>query len=404
MSQVPAKAPLDIFVVAGEASGDALGGKLMAALKRLLGGRVSFRGVGGPAMTAEGLASLYPMEDVTAMGITPILVKLPLILRRLRETAGAVLAAPPDLLILIDSPDLTHRIARRVRKVLPDLPIVKYVSPSVWAWRPGRAPAMRRYVDHLLALLPFEPEVHRRLGGPPCTYVGHPLLERLAEFWPSPEDLKRRKSEPPLVLVLPGSRGLEIRRLGAIFGEAIGRLAVARGAFELVLPTLPSHAERVAAAVESWPVKPKIVATEAEKFAAFRRARAALAASGTVTLELALAGVPQVVAYRARLIEEIIYRPMISVPSIVLPNLVLGDNVIPEFIQRECTGEKLAAALEPLLDEGPQRDRQLAGCARLSAVLETGGEAPSERAARAAIETYEGKTGRRVTLDPSSRP
>jgi lipid-A-disaccharide synthase len=330
------------------------------------------------------------------MGPLSILARLPRLVRRVRETAAAAVAAEPHAVVIIDSPEFTHPIAKRIRRKRPDIPIVDYVSPSVWAWRPGRARAMRRYVDHLLALLPFEPEVHRRLGGPPCTYVGHPLLERIGELRPSTQDRKRRASEPPLVLVLPGSRRLEIKRLGRIFGETIGHVAAARGEIELVLPTLPALAERVAEAVQGWPVRPAIVTGEAEKFAAMRRARAALAASGTVTLELALSGVPQAVAYRVRLVEEMVYRPMISVPSIVLPNLVLGENAVPEFIQRDCTAEKLSAALLPLLDDGPARKRQLDACARLDDLFATGGEAPSDRAARAVIEAYEGKTGRRV--------
>jgi lipid-A-disaccharide synthase len=212
---------------------------------------------------------------------------------------------------------------------------------------------------------------------------------------PSPEELAARGKEPPLVLVLPGSRRLEISRLGSIFADAIDRIAAAYGRIDFVLPTLPAFAFEITAAVASWPVQPRIVTGEAEKYAAFRRARAALAASGTVTLELALAQVPMVAAYKVPLFEEAIARAVILVKSVIMPNLVLGENVVPEFLQRDCTAEKLAAALLPLLGEGPERKRQLDAFARLDRLFATG-EPPSAYAARIAIETYEKKTGRRA--------
>jgi lipid-A-disaccharide synthase len=386
--------PLDIFLVAGEASGDQLGGPLIEALRKQLNGRVKFGGVGGSAMHAAGLASLYPMEDLTAMGLNAVIAKLPLIFRRLRQTRAAIVEAPPDLLVLIDSPDFNQRLAKRVRRSLPGLPIVKYVSPTVWAWRPGRAKAIRPLYDHVLALFPFEPEVHQRLGGPPCTYIGHPLLQRLGELRPSSEEAERRNAEPPLVLVLPGSRHSEIRRLGAVFGETLGRIARARSGIEYVLPTLPHLAAEIERAIAGWPVRPRVVTTEREKFAAFRSARAALAASGTVTLELALAQVPTVAGYRVSMIEAPILRRAIRSPSTILPNLILHENVVPEFHQEACTAEKLAAALVPLLDESPARRRQLDGFARIDGIMSIGGDSPSERAAGAAIDTFEKKTGR----------
>jgi lipid-A-disaccharide synthase len=386
--------PLDVFLVAGEASGDALGGPLMAALRARLAGNVRFRGVGGAAMEAQGLASLFPMADLTAMGLNGVIAKLPTILRRLREVVGTVVAAPPDLLILIDSPDFNLRAAKRVRRRLPNLTIIDYVSPTVWVWRPGRARAMRRNIDHVLALLPFEPGVHERLGGPPCSYVGHPLLERLAELRPSPGEQAGRESGSPLVLVLPGSRHSEIRRLLPVFGETLARLAELRGTIDFVLPTLPVFAAEIAAEIENWPVKPRIVTEDAEKYAAFRRARAALAASGTVTLELALSGVPTVAAYRVSAIEAPILRRVIRIPSTILPNLILEENIVPEFHQEKCTADNLVAALEPLLENGPARKRQLEGFARLDLAMAVGGEKPSERAARIVLESLKAKGGR----------
>lgn len=386
----PGARPLDVFVVAGEASGDVLAAGLMRALahERVA---VSFRGVGGERMAEAGLASLYPMPDIMAIGLAPILAKLPTILRRLRETVDAITAAPPDVLILIDVPDFNQRVARRVRRRLPYLPIVTYVSPTVWVWRPGRAKAMRPSVDMILALLPFEPEVHRELGGPPCVYVGHPLLAHLDELRPSLEEARARAAVP-LVLALPGSRRQEIRRLGAIFGDALGRVAKQHPDLEIVLPTVPHLIDEVAGATIGWPVQPRIVTAEADKHAAFRRARAALAASGTVTLELALAGVPHVAAYRIPLIEGLLLRaivrfhPAVKVRSVILANLVLGEAVVPEYLQSECTAANLAYDLSVMLGDSSARRRQELAFKRLDSILGTSGPTPSERAARAVLE------------------
>ena len=217
--------PLRVALVAGEHSGDQLGAKLMRALSEARAGEIAFLGVGGEAMEAEGLRSLFPISDIAVMGILPVLARLPKLIARIRQTAEAIIAAPPDALVIVDSPDFTHRVARRVRAALPKLPIVDYVSPSVWAWRPGRAKAMRTYVDCVLALLPFEPEAYRRLNGPRCVYVGHPLIERLAVLRPNPDEERRRAAAPPLIVVLPGSRRSEVRRLMADFGGALDACA-----------------------------------------------------------------------------------------------------------------------------------------------------------------------------------
>jgi len=378
---------LAVVLVAGEESGDQLGAPLMRALKARTGGRVRFAGVGGREMAAEGLASPFPIDELAIIGFAAIPQRLPLILRRIRDTAALVVATRPDALIIIDSPDFTHRVARRVRAMAPSIPIIDYVSPSVWAWRPGRARAMRGYVDHVLALLPFEPRAHQRLGGPPCTYVGHPLLEQLAQLRPNVEEAERRRAEPPVVLVLPGSRGGEIRRLSAIFGQTLAILAAGRAPPDIVLPTLPHLRERITAATASWPLRPRIVVDPREKQAAFRVARAALAKSGTVTLELALAGVPMVTAYKVTRIEEIVARLTFLVNTTILPNLILEENVVPEFLQRDCTPQNLGNALVPLLTEGPQRRRQIDAFERLDAIMgidatKAGGEqSPSHRAA-----------------------
>ena len=373
----------DIFLVAGEKSGDELGYKLMRALRDASGGQVRLRGVGGEAMEREGLRSLFPQADIAVMGFLPVIARLPTLLRRIRETAEAVIADPPDVLVIIDSPDFTHRVAQRVRARLPHLPIVDYVSPTVWAWRPGRARKMRGYVDHLLALLPFEPRVHARLGGPVTTYVGHPLIERLEDFRPSAEESGLRAASPPTVLLLPGSRRSEIARLLDLFGQTAAGIEALAGPVDFVLPAVTHLEGAIREGVAKWARPPRVVLGEAEKLKAFRRARAALAASGTVSLELALAGVPMVVAYRVGKIEEMIVRALATAPSVVLPNLILGENVVPEFLQEAASPQALAQALCALLPEGAAREAQVSALGKLDRLMRLeDGDTPSARAAR----------------------
>ncbi|MGA0593471.1 lipid-A-disaccharide synthase [Enterovirga sp. CN4-39] len=371
-----------VFLIAGEESGDQLGAGLMRALKQRLDG-VAFAGVGGRAMEGEGLQSLFPLSEVAVMGITAVLARLPAIYRRGLQVVDAVVEASPDVLVVIDSPEFTHAVARRVRRRLPNLPIVNYVSPSVWAWRPGRAPRMRAYIDHVLALKPFEPAAHLRLGGPPCTYVGHPLVEQLAKLRPAEGERAPLAAEPLTLLVLPGSRRSEISRLMEPFGQALE--IVARSTprrLEVILPAVPHLRDEIRARAAGWAVQPILVEGDEAKRAAFRRANAALAASGTVTLELALSGVPMVVAYKVSKVEEQL-KHLIKVPSIVLANLILGENVVPERVQWDCTPEKLAAALLPLLSDTAERRAQVDAFGRLDTIMEANAvETPSERAAK----------------------
>jgi lipid-A-disaccharide synthase len=385
----PAERPFTAFLIAGEESGDQLGHGLMQALVDRLDGNVRFLGVGGERMARLGLRSIFPMEEVSFHGITDIIANLGTILSRMRSTARAVVAAHPDVLVIIDLPGFNLGVARRVRKWRPSIAIIEYVSPTVWVWRPGRARRIARFVDHILAILPFEPEVHRRLRGPACSYVGHPLTERLHLFRPRPgERPPLDAGVRPTVLVLPGSRRSEIGRLTAPFGEALALLADRRGPIEIVLPAVPRFAEEIRARVADWKVTPQIVVGEADKFAAFRRAHAALAASGTVTLELALAGVPTVVAYRVDILAKLFKRLVLSrVRSIVLPNLILDDNAIPEFIDDDGSPEHLAAALAPLLRQSPERAGQLTAFDRLDGLMSHGADTPSARSADIVIRT-----------------
>jgi lipid-A-disaccharide synthase len=376
-----------IFLIATEESGDRLGANLMKVLRQRLGGTVLFEGVGGRSMAREGLTSLFPIEELSIVGLAAVAKQLPKILRLIRQTADAVTEASPDILVIIDSPDFTHRVARRVRARDAAIPIVDYVSPSVWAWRPGRARAMRRYVDHVLALLPFEPEAYRTLHGPPCSYVGHPLIEQIGALRPDAAEQTRREQAPPVLLVLPGSRRSEIRHHMAVFGETLGRLQAQAVPFELILPTMPHLREVIREGLKGWPVQPQVVVGEQEKRAAFRIAQAAFAKSGTVTLELAVAGVPMVAAYRAGTVEAWIVRRAIRTSSVILANLVIGENVVPEFIQQDCTVEKLAPALREILADSPLRRRQLEAFARLDAIMSTGDQPPSVRAADIVLAT-----------------
>jgi lipid-A-disaccharide synthase len=370
-----------IFLIATEESGDRLGAQLMKVLRQRLGGAVRFEGVGGQAMAREGLTSLFPMEELSIIGLTAVVRQLRKVLRLIARTVEAILHAKPDILVIIDSPDFNHRVAKRVRARNPVIPIVDYVSPSVWAWRPGRARAMRAYIDHVLALLPFEPEEYRRLQGPPCSYVGHPLTEQLATLTPSTEEARRRHEKPPVLLVLPGSRRSEIRRHLSVFGQAMQRLWAAGEEFEAILPTMPHLSEMVREGVKEWNVAPRIVVGEPEKRAAFRIANAALAKSGTVTLELALAAVPMVAAYRTGAAEALILRRLIKAKTVILANLVVGENVVPEFLQEDCTPNRLFGALREILADSPLRRRQLAAFSTIGNIMATGNQSPSVRAA-----------------------
>lgn len=376
-----------IFLIATEESGDRLGSSLMKVLRQRLGDGVIFEGVGGRSMAREGLQSLFPIEDLSIMGFAAVVQRLPMILRRIRETTDAVLQTSPHVLVIIDSPDFTHRVARRVRKRDPAIPIANYVSPSVWAWRPGRARAMRKYVDHVLALLPFEPEAHRALGGPPCTYVGHPLSEQIDTLRPNADEQKRREGQPPVLLVLPGSRRSEIRHHMTVFGETLRLLQAQNTPFDLILPTMPHLQEAIAAALKTWPVQPRVVVGEQEKRAAFRIAHAAFAKSGTVTLELAVAQVPMVAAYKAGSVEAWIARRVIRSSSVILANLVVGENVVPEFIQEDCTPEKLVIALRDVLADTPMRRHQVEAFAKIDATMSMGAQPPSVRAADIVLAT-----------------
>jgi lipid-A-disaccharide synthase len=378
--------PPRLFLVAGEHSGDALGARLMAALAGLRPGGVTFEGVGGPKMAAAGLTSIFPMSEIAVMGPAAILAQLPHLLRKINEAAKAALAAEPDVVVIIDAPEFTHRVAKKIRRARPSLPIVDYVSPSVWAWRPWRARKMRAYVDEVLALLPFEPGVHARLGGPPCTYVGHPLAERrpwIAAL--DPEPLARRLGLAPdrqPLLVLPGSRRSVISRLWAPFSATLWELHARGHRLDVIVPTVESSHDLIAERIKGWPPFPvHLIEDDVDKFRAFKLARAALAASGTATLELALAGCPMVVAYKVDRL-ALIFRDLVKPPHFALANLVLDERAFPELMQESCVPEELAPALAALLGDSPERTAQLAALARVPAALSSGTDPATAAALR----------------------
>ncbi len=384
-----ASRPLRLFLIAGEHSGDALGARLMPALTARLPEGVTFAGVGDTAMEAQGLVSIFPMHDVAVMGPLNILAALPRLVRRVHQTVDAALAFKPDAVIIIDSPEFTHPIAKRIRKRAPEIPIIDYVSPSVWAWRPGRAKMMRGYIDEVLALLPFEPAAHARLGGPHCTYVGHPLIERLDEIASADTaGLARRLGIAPerdVLVVLPGSRRSEAGRLLGVFGETVALLAKQGRTFDVVIPTVPHLRSQVEAASKTWGVPCHVVDGGRDGFTAMRLARAALAASGTVTLELALCATPMAVAYKVDSVAAPFLRRMIQGETVVLANLVLGENAFPEFLQEDCTAEKMAPVLSDLFGKSARRDAQVAALARIPDKLTLAEGNPSEAAAKAVL-------------------
>jgi lipid-A-disaccharide synthase len=373
--------PLTIALIAGESSGDQIGARLIREINRQATGPIHFFGVGGPLMEAEGLKSLFPMADIAVNGFIPVIKRLPLLLRRISQTAKGIAAEQPHVVIHIDAQDFNQRVAKQLHAASPQTPLIAYVSPTVWAWRPGRAKKIARYYRCLMAVLPFEPEVHRRLGGPRTIYVGHPLMERLSDFTPDAIESAQREQQPFRLLLLPGSRHAEVSRLLKFFGDASALLATRYPNLEILLPAVPHMHADILRWIADWPVKPQILEGEEAKLQAFRTARAALAASGTVTLELALARVPTVVAYRVGYIEGEIARRLISVESASLPNLILGRKLLPEFIEWGWTALTLADAVAKVMENGTARQEQLDGFDEVHRLMSAGISTPSATAA-----------------------
>lgn len=380
MAEVPQK-PRRLFLVAGEASGDRLGGALMAGLSELAPDTV-FEGVGGTDMAVAGLTSLFPMSDLSVMGLAEIIPRYPLLRRRLHQTAKAVLAGDVDALITIDSPDFGLRVARLVKASRPDLPVIHYVAPSVWAWRPGRAQKMARYVDHVLALLPFEPPL-MQAAGMSCDFTGHPVVARPHATEAEATAFRQTHAiKGPLLLMLPGSRKGELARLGPRFAATIAKVHAAVPGLSVVVPTLPHLVEDIRSIA---PPEALIVTDASDHLAAFRAADAALAASGTVSLELAANETPMVIGYDMAPLSRWLLGRMLQVDTVTLVNLVSETRAVPEFLGRDCQPAPMAKALITLLRDPQSAAGQYAAMVSTMRRLGAGAEAPGLRAARSVL-------------------
>jgi lipid-A-disaccharide synthase len=381
-----------IFIVSGEASGDNLAGKLMAALKRKAGGRIRFAGVGGPRSESEGLISLFPMSELSLMGLAEILPHLPRLIARLNETSRAARRLEPDAVVTVDSPGFCLRLAHHLRG--SGIPVIHYVAPQLWAWGPFRARKLKKRVDHIMALLPFEVPFFQTYGIP-CTYVGHPAIAAGAEQGNGPAFRARHdlSADAPVLCVLPGSRAGEVRRMLPVFGQALRLLKENYPDLRIVIPAIDAVAALVKAMVPDWP--PALIIDMNERFDAFAAANAALAKSGTGTLELALAGVAMTVAYRISPISAFLVRRMgVSVEHASLVNLLAGREVVPEYLQENCTPEKLAAALDRILGSEQVRAAQQEGFKQVIKALGDCNPPPSERAAGIVLDIIEARSAR----------
>ncbi len=386
MSMLPER-PLSLMLVAGEPSGDLLGGQLMAALKAVAGDSVTIFGMGGPAMTAQGLTSLFPLKDTAVMGLREVVPKIPVILRRVNDIVAVAMLRRPDAVVLIDSPDFNHRIARQLRRLAPEIATIDYVAPQVWASRQYRARAMARNFDLLLALLPFEPPFFEKYGLR-TVFVGHPVIERARLMTGGPE-LRARlgiEATAPVLCVLPGSRTSEIRFILPVFRDAVAEIARRVPGLVTLLPTVPHVAARVRAATGDWPTTLHIIEDEADKYAAFKAADAALAASGTVTTELALARTPMVVAYKVGGLTYVLAQFLFRFKFFALVNLLLDRMAVPELLQAKATPTALADAVTPLLTDKAAAAAQIADLDAVARLLGEGSEAPSLRAAHAIVD------------------
>jgi len=384
MPAVASEAPL-YFIMAGEASGDLLGSRLMHALKQKTGGHIRFAGIGGPRMQAEGMDLLFPQAELAHFGVFELLCHIPNILRRIRETAAAIRAQKPVAVISIDAPDFCFRVEKQVRDA--GIPLIHYVAPTVWAWRPERAAKIARFLDHLLVLLPFEPPYFAR-EGLDCTFVGHSIVEGGADHGDAARFRARYgvTGHDVLVTVLPGSRAGELKRLLPVFGDAVRLLAARHKNLTLTIPVAHGMRARLEAAIANWPARVILTEGDQDKYDGFAASAAALACSGTVALELALAELPAVIAYRLSPVTVFFYRRLIKTRFANLVNIMHEKMLVPELLQETCTADRLADALDELLTKPSVRDAQKAGLYQVGAWLGQGQFVPSERAAETVLQ------------------
>ena len=372
---------MKLFLIAGEPSGDRLGAALMAGLRALVPG-VEFHGVGGPLMAAQGLASRFPMEELSVMGIAEVLPKYFALKRRIAECAEAALALQPAALITIDSPDFCLRVARIVKAAQPDLRTIHYVAPSVWAWRAGRAAKMAQVIDHVLAVLPFEPP-YMTAAGMTCDFVGHPVV---AEPLASPEEKAAFDGAGPLILALPGSRRSEVTRMAPVIGQVLAAVKGVHPDARVVLPTVRGVSGLVRELTAGWPIAPQIVEEAGAKRGAFAAADVALAASGTVSLELAANRCPMVIAYDMHPLSRWLMQRAALIDTFTLVNLVSETRAVPEFIGARCRADLIAPALLGLLEDGTGQEAAMWTTVER---LGWGDEPPGLRAARSVLATLD---------------
>ncbi len=361
--------PLRIYIVTGEASGDALGANILTSLKDL-GVDYKLAGLAGPKMQALGATSLFDVSQLSVMGLTAVIAKLPSIFRLARRVVDDVISFDPDIVVLIDSPDFNLGVAKRIKKRNPDITIVKYICPSVWAWRPGRAKKMNGIIDHVLAILPFEPDLMKKLGGPATTYVGHPLATELEQFG---ENNRSKPNKPLNLLVLPGSRKGEVKRLLPVIGDSLSILKQRGIEFNAVLPAVDHLKDFIVSQIADWPVQPELVTGKKAKGRAFQAADLALACSGTVLLELGLSGIPTVSIYKLDALGFIVKR-LVYAWTACLPNLIVDQNIIPERFEEYAHPEVIARDMERLSVKGPTRQAQVDGFKQLRKLMQRDGK------------------------------
>ena len=376
-----------IFLLAGEPSGDIIGARLMQALRRQANGReIEVFGVGGARMKAQGLDSLFPMEELSLMGFTEVLPHVPRLLRRLSQTKREIRRQQPDMALTIDSPGFSLRLQKGLDGRA--LKRVHYVAPQVWAWRQGRAARLGHKIDHLLALLPFEPRFFERYGLA-CSFVGHPIIEEAGRRGDGAR-FKRRYEMPfdaPIICLLPGSRLAEIRQHMPVLKETANKLWQRYPNLRLILPTLPSLKPVLQPLIEDWPIRPLILDERADRFDAYAASLLAIAASGTVTLELALAGLPHITIYKTGAVTAWLARRMIEVDHVNLVNIILNRPVVPEWLQEDCSAARIAASAFHLIEDDEFREEQRAELGKVIAMLKGGEDGPpSEQAARRVLD------------------
>lgn len=385
-----------IFLIAGEPSGDLLGARLMAALKRLGPPDLRFAGIGGERMVAEGLEPFFPQQELAHFGLAELLRHVPHLLKRIWQTIAEIKRLRPAALVTIDAPDFSFRVAKALKG--QGVPLIHYVAPTVWAWRPKRAAKVAAFLDHLMVLLPFEPPYFTK-EGLACSFVGHSIIESPVAQGEGVRYRTRHglKADTPLLVVLLGSRRSEVTRLAPVFAETLAILKTRHPNLVCAVPTVPQVAEMVRIAVKKWPVPAIVTETDAEKYDAFKAARAALACSGTVALELALARLPAVIAYKMSALTVFLYRRLIKVRFANLVNIMHDKMVVPELLQENCTPDRLAAACEVLLTDPEACKAQIVELDQVAVWLGAGEDLPSQRAAEIVLKNAGLHSGSRLS-------